>query len=269
MSITRSTIPTAACISAIRRSIATTSSRPPPPSTFRRRSRCGPTPTSPSARASSTTPSARATAGIRMRRAALFAGPQGPAVRRQRNAVRLACRHRAPGHARGRVLRPGGAQLPRAQCRRARRRCRRSASPTELRSQDPDLARRRSRHPRQRRAAHLADQRLLHGAAERAALQPGDLHQHQSRSDAPLRRREHRDLAGGRDACGSRPGSPIRASIFREGPFAGNDVPLVSPWTGSVGGVMGHLPEVSGARRGGAFLQRAPDGQRLRRISSR
>ena len=58
-------------------------------------------------------------------------------------------------------------------------------------------------------------------------------------------------------------------SKFREGPFAGNDVPLVSPWTGERGRIMGHLPEISGARRGRALLQRAPHGQRPERISSR
>jgi hypothetical protein len=36
----------------------------------------------------------------------------------------------------------------------------------ELRSQDADVARRRRRHPRERRAADVADQRLLYVAGE-------------------------------------------------------------------------------------------------------
>ena len=53
-------------------------------------------------------------------------------------------------------------------------------------------------------------------------------------------------------------------SVFREGPFAGNDVPLVSRWTGSAGVSWDIYKKYLTVDAVGAFLRPAPHGQRLR-----
>ena len=62
-----------------------------------------------------------------------------------------------------------------------------------------------------------------------------DRRQHQSRSDAPHRRREQRDACGCRMRVRLKGGLTYTRATFREGIYAGNDVPLVSRWTGNIG----------------------------------
>ncbi len=50
-------------------------------------------------------------------------------------------------------------------------------------------------------------------------------------------------------------------AVFRQGIFAGNDVPLVSRWTGNVGAILEYLAEISHVRRRGALRRPAADGQ--------
>ena len=51
-------------------------------------------------------------------------------------------------------------------------------------------------------------------------------------------------------------------AVFREGPFAGNDVPLVSRWTGSAAVSWDVLPTMADVRRRGALRRRPAHGQR-------
>ena len=64
---------------------------------------------------------------------------------------------------------------------------------------------------------------------------PGAVLQRQSRSDPPLRLRDQRLAARQRQPCSLRGGAAYTRAVFREGPFAGNDVPLVSRYTASGG----------------------------------
>ncbi len=123
-----------------------------------------------------------------------------PPARQHRNAARLASRHRPPRQSAFRGVRPDGKKLPRAERRRAGgdgavRRA------DQLQSAHTDLARLRSRLSRSCRQFRAANERVSDEPAERNLLQPGDLHQHQSRPDAALWRRDHRQLAGDADAA--------------------------------------------------------------------
>ena len=60
---------------------------------------------------------------------------------------------------------------------------------------------------------------------------PGAVLQRQSRSDPPLRLRDQRLAACQRQPCCCAAASAYTRAVFREGPFAGNDVPLVSRYT--------------------------------------
>ena len=51
-------------------------------------------------------------------------------------------------------------------------------------------------------------------------------------------------------------------AVFREGPLAGNDVPLVSTWTGSAGRFLGHAAAMADLRRRGALYRQPAHGQR-------
>ena len=51
-------------------------------------------------------------------------------------------------------------------------------------------------------------------------------------------------------------------ATFRDGMYAGNDIPLVSRWTGNLGVYLEYLQETRCVRRGGALRRRAAHGQR-------
>ena len=78
----------------------------------------------------------------------------------------------------------------------------------------------------------------------------------------PTRRYGFENIAGwnATDALRFKAGLAYTRSVFREGPFAGNDVPLVSRWTGSGGRFLGHLQEIFHVRRRRACLRPAPHG---------
>ena len=58
-------------------------------------------------------------------------------------------------------------------------------------------------------------------------------------------------------------------ATFREGSFAGNDIPLISRWTAQRRADLGHLAQVVRLRRHAALRGRAPARQRRRPIPSR
>ena len=64
------------------------------------------------------------------------------------------------------------------------------------------------------------------------------------------------------DTVPLRGGMAYTRAVFREGPFAGNDVPLVSRYTAKRRRDLEYLAELSGVRRHGACLERALHGQR-------
>ena len=64
------------------------------------------------------------------------------------------------------------------------------------------------------------------------------------------------------DTVQLRGGMAYTRAVFREGPFAGNDVPLVSRYTAQRRRDLEHLAELSRARRHRARLERALHGQR-------
>ena len=51
-------------------------------------------------------------------------------------------------------------------------------------------------------------------------------------------------------------------ATFREGMYAGNDIPLVSRWTGNSGVTWDIYKKLARVRRGGALRRRAAHGQR-------
>ena len=107
--------------------------------------------------------------------------------------------------------------------------------PGDLSVENPDVARRRRRFPHQSRSVPDAIEHLQHGPRERAPFHSGAVLQRQPRSDPPLWLRDQRLAARQRQPVAAG-GAAYTRAVFREGPFAGRDVPLVSQYT-AMGGV--------------------------------
>ena len=221
---------------ASRRSTSTTCRSSRLPATGSTPSGCCRPPTSPTARGCKTPGSAHATALIPSRHSRSMRRPRRST---ERNELRAAHRFRASLQRRVLGVRPRRARVPHPDVdeRVAIRSCVRRllhAAPAEFPVEDPDIARRRRRLSDQGRSVPDANEHLQHGPRERDPFQSRGLLQHQSRSDPPLWRRDRASLRLS-DTLLLRGGAAYTRAVFRDGPFTGNDVPLVSRYTASGG----------------------------------
>ncbi len=120
-----------------------------------------------------------------------------------------------------------------------------SSAPGDLPVEDPDFARHRRRLSYQGRRIPDAIEHLQHGPRERDPFHPGTVLQRQPRSDPSLRLETSASLRVS-DTVTLRGGMAYTRAVFREGQFAGNDVPLVSHYTGKRRRDLEHLAKLSG-----------------------
>ena len=106
------------------------------------------------------------------------------------------------------------------------------------------------------------EQRLLDGAQQRDPFHSGAVSGHQSRPDPAARLGEQRNAISLTDDVRLHGGVAYTRATFRDGPFAGNDIPLVSRWTGNAGASWDIWKKLAVSRCHRAFRGRAPHGQR-------
>ena len=163
----------------------------------------------------------------------------GAPARQQRKAICPACRSRTPFQQCIFGVRPRRARVPHSERRRARVvgtgvRCVLQSAVAELQAEDPDLARHRGRFPHQGGRIPDAIEHLQHGLENEIHFNPvvffnvnlDPTRRYGSETSASLRVSDSVLLRGG---------VAYTRAVFREGMYAGNDVPLVSRYTASGG----------------------------------